>query len=88
MNQVHIIIKGTVQGVGFRYFTAMTAANHHINGWVRNLENGDVEICAQGGEVELQTFIEKVKIGPRFSNVTSLQIKESTLEHYDTFKIK
>ena len=58
--RILIIVKGLVQGVYFRYFTREAAAKIGVNGWVRNLSNGDVEIEAQGTEDKLDLFLEQV----------------------------
>jgi acylphosphatase len=44
----HIIFKGRVQGVGFRFTTHRIANRHHVTGFVRNLPDGTVEMLAQG----------------------------------------
>jgi len=50
MKQIHILISGFVQGVGFRAFTVKKARNLGLTGWVRNLKNGRVEAVVQGEE--------------------------------------
>ena len=46
--RVHAVVAGLVQGVGFRYFTVMTAGKLGLGGWVRNCYDGSVEVEAQG----------------------------------------
>ena len=70
---VNMKITGKVQGVGFRYFFLRQAQNS-INGWVRNIPNGDVEALAQGEKADLQQFIAKVKEGPSFSRVEDVSL--------------
>ena len=48
MRTVHVLVQGTVQGVGFRYHCAYTAQELGVVGQVRNLPDGDVEVTAQG----------------------------------------
>ena len=67
MVRFYIRISGRVQGVGFRYFVAQTASLYSITGWVRNLEDGDVELEAQGIQEDIDAFIERVRQGNRYS---------------------
>ena len=48
--RVHIFVSGLVQGVFFRYFTKKTADKLNLKGWVKNLDDGRVEILAEGDE--------------------------------------
>jgi len=56
-----IIVKGTVQGVGYRAFTHHFAQSLNLDGFVRNLPNGDVEIETEGNKEDILRFIGKVK---------------------------
>jgi acylphosphatase len=73
--RVHILAKGVVQGVGFRYFVHKQALALGLNGWVCNLENGDVEIEAQGARSSVEEFIKAVKVGPRLAHVSDLLVR-------------
>jgi len=73
---VHIVVKGRVQGVGYRYFVLNKAIELHINGWVKNLPNGDVEIEAHSESTNIKTFIDWLKIGPSMSDVKSININD------------
>lgn len=85
----HLFISGRVQGVGFRYFTARLAARFNICGFVRNLSNGDVEVYAEGEELELSEFCSKVKAGPSCALV--LRASENNVpiisSNFNTFDI-
>lgn len=74
--RLHIIVKGKVQGVGFRYFTQMKAGQYGITGWVKNLPNGDVEIVASGERENIEKFIKTLKEGAPFSKVTDVIVNE------------
>jgi tRNA pseudouridine55 synthase len=67
-------IYGKVQGVGYRYFTEKIAKKLNILGYVKNLEDGTVEVVAQGKEEDLQKFIEQLKIGPFLAKVEKIDI--------------
>lgn len=62
----HFIFHGYVQGVGFRYTACYTARNYGIPGWVRNLDDGSVEMEAEGRPADIEaliTALEKIKWG-------------------------
>mgnify|MGYP002624723630 CR=1 FL=1 len=61
INEIRATLIGKVQGVGFRYFTKKTANALDLTGWVRNCEDGTVELCAQGPEDTLQTFMHQIE---------------------------
>jgi acylphosphatase len=81
---VHIMVHGSVQGVGFRFFTREQATRHRIMGWVRNCPDGSVEIMAEGEDKLLDEFIEKIKSGPMFGLVTEVSLDRS--EPTNTYK--
>lgn len=74
MVRFYIRISGRVQGVGFRYFVAQTASLYSITGWVRNLEDGDVELEAQGIQEDIDAFIERVRQGNRYSQIYEFEL--------------
>lgn len=55
---------GRVQGVGFRYSTKRLATGFDVVGWVRNLDDGRVELQIQGEEDEVEAFIEDLHDSP------------------------
>ena len=57
----HIIIKGKVQGVGFRYWLYKEAIQRNIDGWVRNKISGEVEALLIGNDVEVNNIIKLCK---------------------------
>lgn len=75
MQRYYIIVSGTVQGVGFRYFVYYTAKLLNLTGWVRNCENGDVEMEVQGNEENLSAFIDRIKKGNGFSSIEDIAVK-------------
>ena len=60
MKQAHIYYSGIVQGVGFRYTVQRYARDLKLTGWVRNLNDGRVEILTQGPEATIQKFLDAV----------------------------
>lgn len=71
---VHILVEGRVQGVGFRYFVKNIADQTGITGWVRNLSDDRVEIFAQGDAQKLDGFIAVVRAGHTAAMVTNMSI--------------
>lgn len=83
------VIRGAVQGVGFRYFTQRAAARHQVTGYVRNLEDGRVEVLAEGRPKAVQGLMEDLTAGPTYSKVE--HIEEIVLEPsslYSSFRIE
>jgi len=82
-------ISGTVQGVGFRFFTQRAAARHQVLGYVRNLKDGRVEALAEGNEKAVENFKHDLTAGPTYSKVD--EIEEIVLEpsrFYSSFRIE
>ena len=82
-------ISGLVQGVGFRYFAQRVAARHQVLGYVRNLENGNVESLAEGDAKAVENFKNDLLAGPTYSKVE--HIEEEVLEPgglYSSFRIE
>lgn len=75
MEQLHAKISGDVQGVGFRWFTLQAARECQVDGWVRNLPDGRVELLAQGERARLSRLLQHVRQGPPGSRV--LQVIEN-----------
>jgi len=87
--RAHIVVKGLVQGVGFRYFVYARAAEAGASGFVRNLDSGDVEIEAQGERSKVEILIDQIKAGPRSARVTDLRIEwSSPLQPSGLFEIR
>jgi acylphosphatase len=88
MKRFHIVVRGVVQGVGFRYYTDKEAKKLYLAGWVRNKPDGSVEIEVQGEEEPLKKFIEWVHEGPTLSLVESVTITEIAEEKETGFSIR
>ncbi len=71
-----ILVQGTVQGVFFRQFIKENADKLQLRGFVRNLENGDVEIIVEGDHEDIGRFIEIVKKGPQYSQIRNVSVEE------------
>lgn len=76
MKRYYIIVEGQVQGVGFRNFTQLIALRNNCTGWVRNMDNGMVEIHLQGEESNIRNVIATLKAGNLFIRIDNLSEKE------------
>ena len=66
---LHFLIQGRVQGVGFRWYVHREASELDLRGWVRNTEDGDVEVLVHGNELDLNELRASLRRGPRGSRV-------------------
>jgi len=73
---IKVLVSGNVQGVGFRYFVKSYADNLKVSGYARNLPDGRVEALLQGDGVSIDTLLNHIKKGPRFSSVASVDWDE------------
>ena len=72
------IVRGRVQGVGFRWFVEREAHILGIAGWVRNNHDGSVEVLAQGTRDQLSGLCSRLREGPRAARVDN--VEESTAQ--------
>jgi acylphosphatase len=88
---LHFLIQGRVQGVGFRWYVHREASQLDLRGWVRNTEDGDVEVVASGEPAELAELRASLRRGPRGSRVDRLvehYLDESEAEDLSSFQIE
>lgn len=83
----YILVSGKVQGVFFRAFAKHKADSLGLKGYVRNLENGKLEVCVVGPQNLLDRFIEYLKEGPPGAEVTDIIVEERKDEPYEYFEI-
>jgi acylphosphatase len=84
----HCIVRGRVQGVGFRYFTCRAAEKHDIKGWVRNLPSGDVEMYATGDDDSMARFMEEVGRGTSLALVEYVEVRDVESKPFSGFSIE
>jgi len=87
MKTIKILISGLVQGVSFRAFIKERAENLGLRGYVKNLDNGKVEIVVEGESNEVNKLIELCKQGPRESRVKSINIEKIQEQGFENFRI-
>jgi acylphosphatase len=87
---LHFLIQGRVQGVGFRWYVHREASELDLRGWVRNTEEGEVEVLAAGEAADLAELRASLRRGPRGSRVDRLiehELAETESAGLDTFRI-
>ena len=82
------LISGRVQGVGFRWFVEREAALIGVTGWVRNCENGDVEVMATGTHEQHTSLRRKLHDGPRAARVDNVHESAAPLLESTSFRIE
>jgi acylphosphatase len=89
MQRIHVIVSGRVQGVFFRHNTNKTANKLGIKGFVRNLDDGCVEVVAEGTKDKLKELIKFCRLGPTNSSVEDVKIEyKDATDEFNTFSIK
>ena len=82
------IVKGRVQGVGFRFFVEEEAKALGLRGYVRNRYDGSVEVYAVGGEAVLRQLRARLEEGPPMSRVEQVEERVAALQDYREFVIE
>ena len=89
-NRIHAIVKGFVQGIGYRWFVEKEANSLNLTGWVKNLPGGDVELEAEGNRDSLEKFINSLKSKHPWARVNDIDVVwiSNGAKTYSDFKIK
>ena len=82
------VISGNVQGVGYRAFARQAARAIGATGWARNLANGDVEVHANGTPSQLDDLESRLRQGPRWADVRSVNALEAPPSSDSDFEIR
>jgi len=69
-------VSGRVQGVGFRFFAQEAAAHEGLSGWVRNLDDGQVEAFVEGDREAVERFERKIRRGPPAARVEDVSVDD------------
>ncbi|UTW08634.1 acylphosphatase [Pseudomonas benzenivorans] len=85
---VHGYVSGRVQGVYFRQSTVEQAEQLHLNGWVRNLGDGRVEVLAEGDEEAVRTLTAWLQKGPSAAEVSAVELREQPLQGIAGFVLR
>lgn len=87
MKCVHLIVSGKVQGVFFRDNTRKRAEELGLKGYAKNLEDGTVEVIAEGDDAKINELITFIKKGQGISRVEGIKLKHKNPENFKNFKI-
>lgn len=82
-----VVVNGEVQGVGFRWACAREAAALAVHGWVRNRDDGAVELVAEGPDDAVEQLVAWARQGPSHAHVTRAVVTDEELEGLDGFRI-
>lgn len=84
---LRLYITGTVQGVFFRQFVKENAERHNVKGFVRNLEDGRIEVFLEGNADEVNKMIELCSKGPKHAQIRNVEMKKESFQDFKTFKL-
>lgn len=87
MKTLRVIISGTVQGVLFRKFIEENANRIGVRGYVRNLEDGRVEVVMEGIDSKVMEMLEICKTGNPHSQIRGVEVRELSFQGFEGFKI-
>lgn len=83
------LIRGNVQGVGYRFFAQRAAARHQVVGYVRNCADGTVEALAEGPASDVEEFKNDLAAGPQWASVDNVEeISLDPTGTYSSFRIE
>jgi len=88
MGAFYARVSGRVQGVGFRYSTIHEARRLGVSGWVRNTDDRDVEVWAEGSPEKLAQFFAWLHRGPQFARVDSVEREDREPQGYRGFDVE
>ena len=87
--RIHIFVTGRVQGVFFRQSTRVVAIKNNVNGWVCNLDDGRVEIVAEGETKNINNLADWCKTGPANSRVDEFELSEEGFTgEFENFEVR
>lgn len=84
---IRVYVTGTVQGVFFRGFIKENAERNNLKGFVRNLEDGRVEMFLEGNSEDVNKMLEVVKTGPKHSQIRNVETRDEKFQSFKNFKV-
>ena len=84
---IRLYITGTVQGIFFRAFIKENAERNNVKGFVRNLEDGRIEVFIEGDANDVNKMIELCKKGPKHAQIRNVEEKEERFQDMKGFKV-
>ena len=87
--ELHAVVRGQVQGVGFRYFVVQRALALNLRGYARNQGDDSVEVVAQGEHAALERLLLLLRLGPPSADVTEVTTEwRQPTEHFSGFHVR
>ncbi|MEK6917345.1 MAG: acylphosphatase [Nanoarchaeota archaeon] len=84
---VRLYVDGIVQGIFYRAFVKENAERYNVKGFVRNLEDGRVEVFLEGATDDVKKMIELCEKGPKNTQVKGVEVKEEKFQSFKEFKV-
>jgi acylphosphatase len=81
------VIRGRVQGVGYRFWAMRGAQELGLNGWVRNLPDGSVETLAEGDDAAMEKYLTRLRYGPLTARVDGVDVEPADPQGLTSFEI-
>ena len=87
-DRIRALVRGRVQGVGFRDFVERRASALGLQGTVRNRPDGTVEVVAEGDRARLDSLLREVRVGPRLARVEEVDVeREAARGEFPDFRV-
>ena len=86
--RIRIVVRGAVQGVGFRDETVDRARREGVLGWVRNAEDGTVSVHAEGPGAAVERLVDFLETGPPAARVESVEVEAAKVEGHEQFAVR
>lgn len=87
--RLRVSVRGVVQGVGYRAFAQRHARTLGIRGYARNMDDGSVEVIAEGPRATLESLLDALRRGAPYSRVDTTEVHwEAATGEYTTFLIR
>jgi acylphosphatase len=87
MVRKHVVVRGEVQGVGYRWTARHRARQLGVTGFARNTEDGSVDVEVEGAEVAVAEMLDWLASGPPSAIVTSIEVTDAEESGDTTFEI-
>jgi DNA ligase D-like protein (predicted 3'-phosphoesterase) len=85
---IRAVVRGAVQGVGFREAVVRRAGGSGVNGWVRNAEDGTVLVHAEGPDAAVDRLVEFLGEGPGAAEVEAVEVEATKVEGHEQFAVR
>lgn len=82
------VVRGIVQGVGFRFFAERSARALGVRGWVRNCPDGSVECVVEGDEAAVEDYLKRLEKGPSGARVDGVDVQPVPPEGIAAFEVR